>query len=184
MRYDVRLEMKSTRIRKIRLILSIAVFITVFAALSSGWGLLPPIRKSIAVHFRVVDADSRPVSGAKIRTYERQRHMLVPIPFFSPTWTTQTQPKTCVTDADGKASVKYRRDFLEIDQIIVGGNPVSDYTAEAVFKGHPSNFSRNGISQRYFAQSNPARPFEPTYVLHIPRKAEHAGASDGDKPPN
>jgi hypothetical protein len=104
--------------------------------------------------------------------------MLVPIPFFSPTWTTQTQPKTCVTDADGKASVRYRRDFLEIDQIIVGSNPVSDYTAEAVFKGHPSNFSQNGINERYFAQSNPAHPFEPSYLLHISRKAEQDASSN------
>jgi hypothetical protein len=167
--------MKLTRIRKILLILAIAAFIPILAALCSGWGLLPPIRKSITVHFRVMDDASRPVSGAKIQTYERQWHMLLPIPFFSPTWTTQTRPKTCVTDADGKASVSYRRDFLELDQIIVVDNPVLDYTAEAVFNGHPSHFSRNGISERYFAQSNPDLPFEPTYVLHISRKVEQAG---------
>jgi hypothetical protein len=142
----------------------------VVAAVFAVVGVLifgPPLRKSIDVHFRVVDANANPIQGAELHSHERHRHRLIPIPFFGPTWSSETGPKITVTGVDGRATVSYKRDFLELDRIVINGVQVSSFATELALQGGGSHVTINGISERYGIQANSPKPYEQNYVIHV-----------------
>ena len=127
----------------------------------------PPIRKSIDVNLQVIDANALPIHGAELHSHESHRHRLIPIPFFGPTWTSETGSKTTITDADGRATISYRRDFLELDRIIVNGVQVSSFTSESLLQGGASHITNNGIPERYGIQANSPKPYEQNYIIRV-----------------
>jgi hypothetical protein len=127
----------------------------------------PPMRKSIDVNFRVVDANSMPIQGAELHSHERHRHRLIPIPFFGPTWWSETGSQVAITNADGRATVSYRRDRLELDRIVVSGVQVSSFAAELALQGGSSHVTLNDISERYGIQANSPKPYEQNYVIRV-----------------
>ena len=127
----------------------------------------PPIRKSIVVHFKVVDLNAIPIQGVELHSHERHRHRLIPIPFFGPTWSSETGSQITITDQNGRAKISYRRDFLELDSIVVDGVQVSSFTSEMALQSGASHITDNGICERYGIQSNSPNPYEQNYVIRV-----------------
>ena len=118
----------------------------------------PPIRRSIDVNFRVVDANAVPIQGAELHSHERHRHRLALIPFFGPTWSSETGSEVVITDTEGRATISYRRDFLELDRIVVNGVPVSSFASELALQDGSSHVTNNGLAERYGIQANSPKP--------------------------
>lgn len=150
------------RFAKNRFIILGVVF-TAVASLLIG----PPIRRSIDVNMRVVDANDRPIVGAELYSHERHRHRLIPIPFFGPTWWSETRSRVAITDADGRITVSYRRDFLELDRIVINGVQAESFASELALQDGSSNVTLNRLSERYGIQANSPKPYEQNYVIRI-----------------
>jgi hypothetical protein len=141
----------------------VAVVFAVFGFLLFG----PPLRRSIDVNFRVVDANANPIQGAELHSHERHRHRLIPIPFLGPTWSSETGSEITITGVDGRATVSYRRDFLELDRIVINGVQVLSFASELALQGGASHVTSNGLSERYGIQANSPKPYEQNYVIRV-----------------